>query len=144
MIDQTSSSLLISICRASKNFRRVEHVITCVLEVSIPAQLANILDAAMALKTFFCAFCASVNSMSSELFRVKRPGKTKKKILFQFRAIHRWVWWIRTYFSLTWNRGTQFGSTSTFFRIQSRFAFSRYGKLIEQIPQILACQQTET
>lgn len=55
IIDRTSSSLLISICRASKNFLKVEHVITWVLEVSIPAQLASILDAAIALKIFFCA-----------------------------------------------------------------------------------------
>lgn len=73
IIDRTSSSLLISICRASKNFLKVEHVITCVLDVSIPAQLASILDAAIALKIFFCAHCASVNSVSSELFLVKRP-----------------------------------------------------------------------
>lgn len=73
IIDRTSSSLLISICRASKNFLNVEHVITCVLDVSIPAQLARILDAAIALKIFFCAHCASVNSVSSELFLVKRP-----------------------------------------------------------------------
>ncbi len=48
-----------------------------------------------------------------------------------------------TYFSLTWNSGTQFRSASTLLRIESCLALSRHGKLIEQISQILACQQTE-
>lgn len=69
----TSSSVRTSIWRDSKNFCNVEQVITCIAAESMPAQLVRILDAAIASKHFFCAHCASVNSVSSELFLVSKP-----------------------------------------------------------------------
>lgn len=79
----TSSSVRTSIWRDSKNFCNVEQVMTCIAAASMPAQLVKILDAAIASKHFFCAHCASVNSVSSELFLVSKPvaclGYSKRK-----------------------------------------------------------------
>lgn len=75
IIARTSSSLFISIWRVSKNLRNVDIVITCVLDVSIPAQFDIILAEAIPSNTFFWAHSASVNSVSNELFLVKRPAQ---------------------------------------------------------------------
>lgn len=71
----TSSSLFDSICRDSRNFCSVGYVITCISDESMPTQLLKMLDAAIASKHFFCAHWASVNSVSSELLRVRSPIK---------------------------------------------------------------------
>lgn len=86
----TSSSVRTSIWRDSKNFCNVEQVMTCIAATSMPAQLVRILDAAIASKHFFCAHCASVNSVSSELFLVSKPvtylSCSKQKIRFFFNT----------------------------------------------------------
>lgn len=80
---------------------------TCVFDVSMPAQFDIMLADAMPSNIFFWAHSLSVNSASSELLRVKRPNQiaTKERRIEQSRSeniMHYYEvsMWILTYFSL--------------------------------------------
>lgn len=68
-----SSSVLISICRTSRNFFNVVNVMTWLLLKSTPAQFVRILAVQISSKIRFCVYLDSVISMSRELLRVRRP-----------------------------------------------------------------------
>lgn len=70
----TSSSDQTSIWRVSRNFVKVDNVITCELLVSMPAQFVKMLAAAMASKIFFWELM-TIPSSSARLLRVSKPRK---------------------------------------------------------------------
>lgn len=138
----TSSSVLISIWRVSRNFFNVDIVMTLLLQdrKSLLAAMWAMLEAAIASKYFFCVCFASVRSISSEQLRVSRPARQNTTV---------WPLWLNTaeapaaaYDPALTNLPLdnylrQLRGTSTFLSVQCGSRYRRYRELIKNITQVL-------